>query len=87
MNKENYENQNEVNETKHIEKLDEDFCLKDSDIYLKDSDFYLTEESFYPPVDNRYLQSLVEDINDEDNFVEYAKFIYDLYEEEGYYEN
>lgn len=79
MNKENYENQNEVSETKHIEK-EENFCLKDSDFCLK-------EESFYPPADNRYLQSLVEDINDEDNFVEYAKFIYDLYEEEGFYEN
>lgn len=70
MNKENYENQNEVSETKHIEE-----------------DFYLTEESFYPPADNRCLQSLIEDVNDEDNFIEYAKFIYDLYEDEGYYEN
>lgn len=70
MNKENYENQNEVSETKHIEE-----------------DFYLTEESFYPPADNRCLQSLIEDINNEDNFIEYAKFIYDLYEDEGYYEN
>ena len=47
MNKENYENQNEVSETKHIE----------------EEDFYLTEESFYPPADNRCLQSLIEDIN------------------------
>lgn len=70
MNKENYENQNEVSGTKHIEE-----------------DFYLTEESFYPPADNRCLQSLIEDVNDEDNFIEYAKFIYDLYEDEGYYEN
>ena len=78
MNKENYENQNEVSEAKHIQ--EEEFCLKDSD-------FYLTEESFYPPADNRCLQSLIEDINNEDNFIEYAKFIYDLYEDEGYYEN
>lgn len=72
MSKENYENQNETNEIKHIKKNDE---------------LYLTKYSFYPPADDRYLESLIEDINDEDNFVEYAKYIYDLYEEENYYEN
>lgn len=72
MNKENYENQNETNEIKHIK---------------KDDELYLTEYSFYPSADDRYLESLIEDINDEDNFVEYSKYIFDLYEEENFYEN
>ena len=47
----------------------------------------LTEESFYPPSDTRTLHSLIEDIDEDNNYLEYAEFIYDLYEEEGYYEN
>ena len=47
----------------------------------------LTEEDFYPPSDDRMLTSYIEDMKDEVSFVEYAKYIYDLYEEEGYYEN
>lgn len=47
----------------------------------------LTKESFYPPADTRTLHSLIEDIDEDNNYLEYAEFIYDLYEEEGYYEN
>lgn len=54
---------------------------------LKDSDFYLKDRDFYPPQDDRVLTSLIEDIDEEDNFENYAKFIYCLYEKEGYYEN
>lgn len=46
----------------------------------------LTEESFYPPSDNRYLESYVEDIDDGDNFADYCEYIFELLEEEGYYE-
>ena len=50
-------------------------------------DVVLSEEDFYPPVDNRYLKSGIKDINGGDNFVDYANYIYDLYESEDYYEN
>ena len=46
----------------------------------------LTEESFYPPSDNRYWESYVEDIDDGDNFADYCEYIFELLEEEGYYE-
>ena len=49
--------------------------------------YVLSEEDFYPPSDDRVLQSNIIDINGGDNFVEYTKWIFDLYEKEGYYEN
>jgi hypothetical protein len=50
------------------------------------TDDCLTEESFYPPSDNRYWESYVEDIDDGDNFADYCEYIFELLEEEGYYE-
>lgn len=46
----------------------------------------LTEQDFYPPSDNRYLKSYVKDINGGDNFADYCEYIFELLEEEGYYE-
>ena len=46
----------------------------------------LTEENFYPPSDNRYLKSYVEDIDGGDNFADYCRYIFNVLEEEGYYE-
>lgn len=46
----------------------------------------LTEVDFYPPYDNRYLKSNVEDIFGGDNFADYCECIFDLLEEEGYYD-
>lgn len=51
------------------------------------SDIVLSEEDFYPPSDNRYLKSLVRDITGGDTFAEYAKYNFNLYESEDYYEN
>ena len=48
---------------------------------------YLTEESFYPPSDDRVWQSYVEDIEDGDNFADYCEYIFNLLEEEEYYED
>ncbi len=56
------------------------------DILNEDIYDYLTEESFYPPLDNRYLESYIEDIDGGDNFAEYCEYIFELLEEEGYYE-
>ena len=47
---------------------------------------YLTEEDFYPPSDNRYLKSYVEDINGGDSFADYCEYIFELLEEEEYYD-
>lgn len=46
----------------------------------------LTDIDFYPPSDNRVLKSYVEDIDGGDNFADYCEYIFDLYEEEGYYD-
>ena len=47
---------------------------------------YLTEQDFYPPTDNRVLESYIKDINGGDNFADYCEYIFDLLEEEGYYD-
>lgn len=46
----------------------------------------LTDELFYPIIDDRQLTSLVEDINGGDNFADYCKYIFDLLEEDGYWD-
>jgi hypothetical protein len=46
----------------------------------------LTEADFYPPVDNRSVKSNVRDIAGGDNFADYCKDMFNLLEEEGYYE-
>lgn len=55
--------------------------------YENELNIELTEKSFYPPADTRILHSLIEDIGEGNNYLEYAEYIYDLYEEEGFYEN
>ena len=42
----------------------------------------LTEKDFYPPEDERYYQSGIDDIEDGDNFADYAKSFFNLYENE-----
>ena len=74
-----YDTQNGTNKINN-ELNDNEFCLKDSDFCLKDSDFY-------PPSDDRVLRSYIRDVCEDNNFREYAEYIYDLYEEENYYEN
>ena len=55
---------------------------KDSDFYSTDNDFYLTDSDFYPPSDNRTFHMYAGK-----EFEEYTEYIYDLYEDEGFYEN
>ena len=52
----------------------------------KQYDDCLSEIDFYPPADNRTLKSYIED-TDGDNFADYCEYIFDLYEDEYYYEN
>lgn len=56
--------------------------LTEESFYPKDRDFYSEDNDFYPPEDNRIFH-----IYSGQEFEEYAKYIYDLYEEEGFYEN
>lgn len=51
-----------------------------------DEYFYLTEKDFYPPEDNRVLKSYVKDVEGGDNFADYCEYIFNLLEEEGYYD-
>lgn len=53
---------------------------------LKNNNLYLTEEDFYRPSDDRVLESYIEDIDGGDNFADYCEYIFELYEEEGYYD-
>ena len=46
----------------------------------------LTETDFYPPSDDRTLKSNIVDINGGDNFSDYCEYIFDLLEEEEYYD-
>lgn len=53
---------------------------------LTEKDFYLKDSDFYPPADNRTLD-IHRRIYKGRDFEEYASYIYDLYEEEGFYED
>ena len=44
--------------------------------------FKLTEKDFYPPEDTRLYCSGIEDINGGDNFSDYVKYFFDIYEKE-----
>lgn len=57
-----------------------------SDLLQENSCDYLTEEDFYPPSDNRYLESYIQDIYDGDNFADYCGYIFEVLEEEEYYD-
>lgn len=57
-----------------------------NDLLQGESRDYLTEADFYPPSDNRYWKSYVEDIEGGDNFADYCAYVFEILEEEGYYE-
>lgn len=57
-----------------------------SDILAEQDVTELTEQDFYTTFDNRYLESYIEDIDGGDNFADYCEYIFELLEEEGYYE-
>ena len=46
----------------------------------------ITEEDFYPPSDDRVLKSYIKNVSYGDNFSDYCKYIFALYEEEGYWD-
>ena len=57
-----------------------------SDILVEQDITELTEQDFYTTSDNRYLESYIEDIDGGDNFADYCEYIFELLEEEGYYD-
>lgn len=60
--------------------IDEDY------IWIND-DSCLTENDFYPPSDNRVWKSNVDDIDGGDNFADYCKYIFEILDEEEYWDN
>ena len=50
-------------------------------------DIELDEQDFYPPSDDRCWESGVEDIYGGDNFVDYCECLFDMLDEEGYFDN
>lgn len=57
-----------------------------NDILNEQDTTELTEQDFFTTSDNRCLKSYIEDINGGDNFCDYCKYIFNLLEEEGYYD-
>lgn len=52
-------------------------------LYKQNNLYYeITEQDFYPPEDTRIYQSGIDDIYCGDNFVDYAKWFYNNYENE-----
>ena len=47
----------------------------------------LREQDFYPPPDDRVLKSYIDDIDGGDNFADYCEYIFELLDEEDYFEN
>ena len=56
-------------------------CISNKD------DHVLTEQDFYPPSDDRVLESNIEDIDEDNNFVNYCVEFFEMLDEEEYYEN
>lgn len=66
--------------------FDYEYGFDDIDILGKQYFNYLTNNNSYSLSDNRVLESYVEDIDGGDNFADYCRYIFDLLEEEGYYD-
>lgn len=56
------------------------------DIPHEQYDGCLTEQDFYPPSDNRILKSNVRNIAGGDNFADYCEYIFEVLDEEEYYD-
>ena len=56
-----------------------------SDLLQDESCDDITEKDFYPPLDNRYLESYISDINGGDNFADYCEYIFEILDEEDYW--
>ena len=71
---------------------DEDFydkklSLEEIEYLEKLSEYELSEKDFYPPEDTRVLHSGVDDIIGGDNFVDFTTDIFDIYDEEEYFDD
>lgn len=65
----------EINENENSKSSDDSNLQRKSNL-----DYELTEEDFYPPEDKRIYRSGISDIVGGDNFVDYAEWFYDNYE-------
>lgn len=76
------------NNFKLDELLDEPKCFSiiNGNYAPRNDIYYLTEDDFNQTFDDRVLESYIEDIDGGDNFADYCKYIFNLYDEEGYYD-
>lgn len=58
-------------------------CIYECEFGYEDENYQQLIEEYD---DNRYWKSMVADINGGDNFVDYCSYIFDVLEEEGWYE-
>ena len=65
--------------------IDEDFSDEDY-VWINDKSC-LKESDFYPPSDDRVWTSNVDDIDGGDNFADYCKYIFEILDEEEYWES
>ena len=72
-------------EKERLNKRKEDLYRDNKKVF--NDNYELDEQSFYPPSDNRTWKSNVRDINGGDNFADYCEYIFELLDEEDYYEN
>ena len=66
--------------------MSDDYTYEDELVSNKD-DYCLKESDFYPPPDNRVWKSCVRDIRGGDNFADYCEYIFDILDEEEYFES
>lgn len=69
--------------------FDDVLDMWDDDDVLCTQDSYKTDEDYngISLVDDRVWESYVDDIDGGDNFADYCQYIFNVLEEEGYYDN
>lgn len=72
---------------KQLINLDRFPTFADEDYVWINDDSCLKERDFYPPLDDRVLKSNVKDIEGGDNFADYCKYIFEILDEEEYWDD
>lgn len=75
--------ENNINYNTHIQN---DLSLEKIAYLKKSSEYELSEKDFYPPEDTRILHSGVDNIAGGDNFGDYSEYLFDVCDEEEYFD-
>ena len=76
----------ELTDEEYYELLLMEGDISKNDNLAKNDYFCLEENDFNQSHDDRVLESYVEDIEGGDNFADYCEYIFEVYEEENFYE-